>query len=105
MPAPFQEYLLKLAVMAATLWIAVVVAWWIMREAGWLRADAGFNALDMRTWTLGFMLLDAAAFAFTFATASTWLDPAYCAAIAAVVAVSIVPIIASRVSARAKPER
>jgi hypothetical protein len=105
MPAPLQEYLLKIAIMIATLWIVVVIGWWLMREAGWLKANTGFNALDMRTWSLGFMLSDAAAFAFTFATASIWLDPAYCAAIAAVVAVSIVPVIASRLPTRARPER
>jgi hypothetical protein len=75
------------------------------RETGWLRAGSTFNPREMRTWTLGFMLIDAAAFAFAFATASMWLDPGYCAAIAAVVAVSVVPLAASGLAARAKPER
>ena len=100
----FQEYLFKLAVMTTTLWIVAAVAWWIMAKSGWLKAGSAFNALDMRTWTLRFMLIDAAAFAATFATASMWLDVVYCSAIAAIVAVAVVPMIASRL-AGATPKR
>jgi hypothetical protein len=95
------QFLSRLAVMLPVVLLLAAALWLIFNRRRLAASARAFSPSDMRTWSLRFALLDGAVFAVTFALLSTLLaDSQFSAgvagALAAVVAVGVMPWLATR---------
>jgi hypothetical protein len=101
MPDFLVQFLGRLAVMLPVVLLLVAVLWLIFNRRRLVADAPSFNPSNMRTWSLRFALFDGAAFAVTFALLSTWTaDSQFSAGVAgglaAIVAMGVVPWLATR---------
>jgi hypothetical protein len=101
MPDFLVQFLNRLAVMLPVVVVLAVVLWWVFNRRRFAAGAPVFNPSDIRTWPLGFALLDGTVFAGTFALLSAWMAGSEFSAgvaggIAALVAMGLVPWLAAR---------
>jgi hypothetical protein len=95
------QFASRLAVMLPAILFVSWVTWHLLNRFGALTPDAPFNASDTRTWPLGFMLIEAAAFAVIFAAVLAVMEGSdYGVGIASGLSVLIVLVIGPRIAAK-----
>ena len=73
MPDFLAEFLLRLGVMLLVILIVVAAIWFALKTRGGVKQGVPIDPADMRTWSLGFALADAAVFALIYALVSAWI--------------------------------
>lgn len=101
MPDLAYQFLIRLSVMLPTVLITAALIWALFRRFGGAAVPTALNPRDMRSWPLGYVLADAAAFAVVFALVVVGLgegewSPAIAGGIAAVIAVGLGPYFVAR---------
>lgn len=101
MPEFVVQFLSRLGVMLPVVVVLAVVLWWLFNRRRFAAGAPVFNPSDIRTWPLGFALLDGTVFAATFALLSTWMAESQFSAgvaggLAALVAMGLMPWLAAR---------
>jgi len=101
MPDLLAQFLLRLGVMLPVILLVVASIWLLLKRRGVVKQGVPVDPADMRTWSLGFALADAAVFALIYALVSAWIGQGdWSAAVAggtsAVVALGVFPRLAAR---------
>jgi hydrogenase/urease accessory protein HupE len=101
MPDFLAEFLLRLGVMLPVILIVVAAIWFALKTRGGVKQGVPIDPADMRTWSLGFALADAAVFALIYALVSAWIgqgdwSAAVAGGVSAVVALGVFPRLAAR---------
>ncbi len=95
------QFLSRLAVVLPIVLVLAAALWWVFNRRRFAAHPPAFSASDMRTWPLGFALVDGAVFAATFALLSAWMAQSQLSAgiaggLAALVAMGLMPWLAAR---------
>jgi hypothetical protein len=86
--------LTRCVVIVPLLMIVTAATWATLRKFGLMRLSEPFNAGDMRTWTLGYAMGDAAIFGFAFLAIASILGEGQLAA--AFIAIGAAPLFLAR---------
>jgi hypothetical protein len=101
MPDFLAQFLLRLGVMLPVILLVVASIWLLLNKRGVVKQGVPVDPADMRTWSLGFALADAAVFALIYALVSAWIgegdsSAAVAGGASAVIALGVFPRLAAR---------
>lgn len=100
MPDFIYEFAIRFAVMLPALVLLAALTWSVLEQFGFL-INGAFNAADMRTWPLGFIIADAVLFAAILAAAyvafgDNPLSAGVAGGLAALIGFGLMPRLAAR---------